>query len=117
MLKCCCFWNKNDNNMNFPNKIIKSTSSKISNEKNEKKELFKIVKIENNNSRNSKIININHKTEETPISQNSMSFSEKIVSRNKKKSINQFLTQSPCQKIKFSYFDDENKASKNEKVI
>ena len=116
MLKCCCFWNKNDNNMNFPNKIIKSTSSKISNEKNEKKELFKIVKIENNNSRNSKIININHKTEETPISQNSMSFSEKIVSRNKKKSINQFLTQSPCQKIKFSYFDDENKASKNEKV-
>ena len=129
MFKCCC-WRKDNNNLNISDSKIKihQTSSKLF--FNQKEKLFNISpnqKININNINNKFIINrkkntsnsINNKkyknkrdffnNEKNDLKNNEIFFNKKNNnSRNKiNENLNQkYLTQSPCQKVKFIYFDE-----------
>ena len=140
MFKCCC-WRKDNNNLNISDSKIKihQTSSKLF--FNQKEKLFNInpnQKININNNNNKFIINrkkntsnnsINNKkyknkrdffnNEKNDLKNNEIFFNKKNNnSRNKiNENLNQkYLTQSPCQKVKFIYFD-ENEILNELKII
>ena len=128
MFKCCC-WRKDNNNLNINDSKIKihQTSSKLffnqkdklfnisSNQKininnnkitiNRKKNTSNSLNIKKNNNKREFFNNekIDLKNDESIFFNKKNNKSRNIINNN----LNQkYLTQSPCQKVKFSYFDE-----------
>ena len=130
MFKCCC-WRKDNNNLNINDSKKNVHQKSLKFFFNQKEKLFNINPNHknNNNYNNSKFIIDRNKNSSNSINiknnnkrqiynngiidfknDESLTFSNKNNnSRNKiNNELNQkYLTQSPCQKIKFHYFDDD----------
>ena len=122
-MKCCCFWNKDENNINISPIIKMSNSQKSLNSKNENGvNIFNISK--NNETKNImtyrttsrnpiKFKEINNK-EKSIIKEESESYKNKNISpKHSHSEIEIIKNHKDIQNIKFNYFDDDIIKDKN----
>ena len=122
-MKCCCFWNKDENNINISPIIKISNSQKSLNSKNENGvNIFNISK--NNETKNImtyrttsrnpiKFKEINNK-EKSIIKEESESYKNKNISpKHSHSEIEIIKNHKDIQNIKFNYFDDDIIKDKN----